>query len=73
MQDFHPSIIFPLLMSSSAKLIPMDDGLMAIFFSSLNVPGLERFAELQRDFSWQTLRSLQMANSGGGRPAPVLP
>jgi hypothetical protein len=60
-------------MSSSAKLILMADGLMVIFFNSLNGPRRERFAELQRNFSWQTLRSLQMANSGGGRSAPVYP
>jgi hypothetical protein len=49
MHDVHLSIIFPLLRSSSAKLIPMAVGLMAIFFNSLNSSRLDWFAESQRD------------------------
>jgi hypothetical protein len=36
-------------MSSSAKLIPMVVGLMAIFFNSLNGSELDWFTESQRD------------------------
>jgi hypothetical protein len=51
MHDLHRSIIFPLLMWSSAILIPMVVGLVAIFFDSLNSSGLDQFAESQRDLS----------------------